>query len=123
LLGTSPCTNATSNTNDASAHSEASFLLERARMRRERRLAADPALDLANLDLRGFFSFQKFVRRSQNASIIRTSRYAISERRSVERHAEHPAGRAYNGDWWVTPTLRGWDDPTARVAADEAEPG
>ena len=61
------------------------------------------ALDLANLDLRGFFSFQKFVRRSQNASIIRTSRCAISERRSVERHAEHPAGRAYNGDWWVTP--------------------
>jgi hypothetical protein len=121
-LATSPWTNRTSNTNDASAHSEASFLLERARMRRDRRLTAEPTFDLAKLDLRGSLSLQKFVRRSQNESINRTSRCGISERRSVERHAEHPAGRVYNGDWAVTPTLRGWKDPTARVAAAEAEP-
>jgi len=48
-------------------------------MRRDRRLTEDPSLDLATLDLRSSLSLQKLVLRSQNESIIRTSRCGISE--------------------------------------------
>ena len=89
---------------DPSAHTVATLLLlDRARMRRVRRLTLGRRLDLgAALGVAGSSSSQKDVFRSQNQSSIRIPPLRSLRVTSIERIAEHPVA-----DGSAPPGLRG----------------